>query len=168
MSWGHPSIRGFGSAVTVVTYIADQASKLWLLFVADIAAKGPFPVTSFFDLTLVWNRGISYGMFQQHSELGRWFLVIGSVAASAWLYAILWRAPDRLTAASLGLLIGGALGNAADRLMYGAVFDFAHFHIGDWSWYVFNVADVAIVVGVAGLLYDSLIAGRWKKLGRSG
>jgi signal peptidase II len=150
-----PALRRLGVIVTVMTFLADQASKLWLLLVSEIIDRGPFAVTSFFELTVVWNRGISYGMFQQHSDLGRWLLVILSIAAAIWLGWMMWRAESRLGAASLGLIIGGALGNAVDRVAYGAVFDFAHFFIGEWSWYVFNVADAAIVVGVAGLLYDT-------------
>ena len=155
-------LRRLGVIVTVVTFLADQASKLWLLLVSEIVDRGPFPVTSFFELTVVWNRGISYGLFQQHSDLGRWLLIVLSIAAAIWLGWMMWRAESRVGAASLGLIIGGALGNAVDRAAYGAVFDFAHFFIGEWSWYVFNVADAAIVVGVAGLLYDTF-AGEWRR-----
>jgi signal peptidase II len=152
---GLPAFRRLGVIVAVATFLSDQASKLWLLLVSDIIDRGPFSVTPFFQLTVVWNRGISYGMFQQHSDLGRWLLIALSIAAAIWLGWMMWRAESRMGAASLGLIIGGALGNAVDRAAYGAVFDFAHFYIGEWSWYVFNVADAAIVVGVAGLLYDT-------------
>lgn len=166
MSMGTPAMRRFGFIVMAITFLADQASKLWLLFGADILQNGPFPVTSFFELTVVWNRGVSYGMFQQSTDIGRWLLIIGSLVAASWMTAIMWRAPCRLTAASLALVVGGALGNAVDRVMYHAVFDFAHFFIGDWSWYVFNIADAAIVVGVIGLLYDAVAAARWTKNGK--
>ncbi len=152
--------RRLGLSVAAITFLADQASKLWLLFVSRIVETGPFPVSSFFELTVVWNRGISYGLFQQHSELGRWLLVILSIVAAGWLTSLMWKAESRLGAASLGLIVGGAIGNAVDRTAYGAVFDFAHFFVGEWSWYVFNVADAAIVVGVIGMLYDTLIAER--------
>jgi signal peptidase II len=155
-------IRRFGLAVMAATFIADQVTKQWLLMFANIIQEGPFPVTSFFELAVVWNRGVSYGLFQQSTDWGRWALITGSLLASSWMTAIMWRAPDRLTAASLALIVGGALGNAVDRVTYGAVFDFAHFFIGDWSWYVFNVADAAIVVGVFGLLYDAVAEGRWR------
>jgi signal peptidase II len=153
-------LRRLGLIVAAITFLGDQAGKLWLLLVAEIVEKGPFPVAPFFELTVVWNRGISYGMFQQHSELGRWLLVTLSIAAAIWLGWMMWSAASRTGAVSLGLIIGGALGNAVDRAVYGAVFDFAHFFVGDWSWYVFNVADAAIVVGVAGLLYDTFIGDR--------
>ncbi len=113
------------------------------------------PLTSFFNLTATWNRGVSYGLFQQDDDFGRWVLVALSVLAVA---AIIWwmcRAPRYLVAISLGLIVGGALGNIWDRAVYGAVFDFAHFHVGSFSWYVFNIADAAIVMGVAGLVWDA-------------
>jgi signal peptidase II len=150
----------------------DQAVKLWLLFVYNIAEKGAVPLTPFFDLVLVWNKGISYGLFQQESAFGQWVLLGLKLAAVVLLWAWMSRVTTRLSAACLGLIIGGALGNALDRLTYGAVADFAHFHIttASWtfSWYVFNLADVAIVVGVAGLLYESLIGDSAVKAPRSG
>lgn len=149
-----------GSAAALATFAADQASKLYLLFGYDLPMNEPVSLGPVLNLIVVWNRGISYGLFQQHSELGRWLLVAISLVAAA---AIGWwlRSTDRpLLALALGLLAGGALGNAVDRAAYGAVFDFAQLHWGTWSWYVFNVADVAIVAGVVGLLYDSAVDGR--------
>jgi signal peptidase II len=113
-------------------------------------------LTSFFELILVWNRGISYGLLQQQSELGRWGLIVFSLGAAVGLSIWAWRAGEPLLSGGLALIVGGALGNAVDRVLYGAVLDFAHFHWGSFSWYVFNIADAAIVVGVAVLLYDSL------------
>jgi signal peptidase II len=108
------------------------------------------------EFVMVWNRGISYGLFQQSSDLGRWALVTLSIAAAIWLGSWLRRSLRRMEALALGLIIGGALGNVIDRIAYGAVADFVHFHVGDFSWYVFNIADAAIVVGVAVLLYDAV------------
>jgi signal peptidase II len=105
----------------------------------------------------VWNRGISYGLFQQETEVGRWALLAISLAAAVGLSVWMARAGSRLLAASLGLIVGGAVGNAIDRIAYGAVFDFVHFHVGSFSWYVFNIADAAIVAGVMGLVYDALV-----------
>ena len=156
--WGPLTRLGLLTAMAAVA--ADQASKLWLLFGLDIAARQPVRLTSFFDLVLVWNRGISYGLFQQQGPAGQWALLGLKIIAVGLLWLWLARSASRLTALSLGLIIGGALGNAIDRLAYGAVADFALFHIttATWSfnWYVFNLADVAIVAGVAGLLYESL------------
>lgn len=146
----------------VLALIADQVSKLWLLYGFDIASRGAVPLTPFFDVVLTWNRGISYGWFQTETAFGQTVLLAIKVAAVIGLGVWLIRAQSRLAAIALGLIIGGAIGNAIDRLSYGAVMDFAllHAHIAgkDREWYVFNLADVAIVAGVIGLLYDSLLA----------
>jgi signal peptidase II len=121
----------------------------------------------FFDLVLTRNTGISYGLFQTEGALGQGVLLAVKAAAVVLLWVWMAHARDWLTALSLGLIIGGAIGNAIDRLAYGWVADFVHFHItaGTWrfSWYVFNLADVAIVAGVIGLLYDSLMGERAAK-----
>jgi signal peptidase II len=140
----------------IATLILDQATKLHLFFVADIARNQPIVLTSFFELILVWNRGISYGLLQQDSEAGRWLLILFSLAAAIGLSVWAWRSGERLLTLALGLISGGAIGNMIDRILYGAVLDFAHFHWGSFSWYVFNVADAAIVAGVGLLLYDSV------------
>jgi signal peptidase II len=136
-------------------FVCDQASKLYLYFVADIAATQPIRIAPFFELILVWNRGVSYGLLQQESEAGRWALIAFSIAAAVGLTIWAWRSGEKILSTGLALIVGGALGNVIDRLLYGAVLDFAHFFVGGFSWYVFNVADAAIVVGVAILLYDS-------------
>jgi signal peptidase II len=154
-----PAAR-LGALILVATLVLDQASKLALMFVVDIAAVQPIRLAPVLDVVLVWNRGISYGLFQQDSELGRWVLIVGSVAAAIALCVWMARTQRRLLAVSLGLIAGGAIGNSFDRVVWGAVLDFVHFHVGTFSWYVFNVADAAIVAGVAGLLYDSLVGER--------
>jgi signal peptidase II len=147
-------------AVLLLTLVLDQASKLWLFYVVDIAARQPIEVTPFFNLILVWNQGISYGLFQQTSEFGRWALTLFKVGAAIGLSIWAWRAQERLLSLGLGMIAGGAIGNAVDRVIYGAVLDFAHLFWGKLSWYVFNVADAAIVVGVGFLLYDGFMSGR--------
>jgi signal peptidase II len=149
------AILGFSAAL--ITLILDQATKLYTLFVYDLPVKEPAEILPFINLIVVWNRGISYGLFQQNSDLGRWVLVGVSILASIGLGVWIRRTTAKLLATSLGLIVGGALGNVVDRIAYGAVFDFIQFHVGSWSWYVFNVADAAIVAGVAGLLYDSFV-----------
>jgi signal peptidase II len=140
----------------------DQASKLWLLDVFDIAHRGTVRITPFFDLVLAWNIGISFGWFQNDSQIAQ--IALMAVKAIAVLALAVWmaRSTTLLATISLGLIIGGAIGNAIDRFVYGAVVDFALFHVQiagkTFNWYVFNLADVAIVAGVAALLYDSLIA----------
>jgi signal peptidase II len=139
----------------------DQASKLWLLFVFDIANRGVVRVTPFLDLVLTWNVGISFGWFQSDSQLGQISLMV--IKAAAVIVLAIWMARSRtvLATVALGLIIGGAIGNAIDRFVYGAVVDFALFHVqiggNTFNWYVFNLADVAIVAGVAALLYESFL-----------
>jgi signal peptidase II len=139
----------------------DQASKLWLLRVFDIGHRGAVKVTPFFDLVLAWNTGISYGWFQNEGAVGQAILL--AVKAVAVVILAVWMARSRTLIATiaLGLIIGGAIGNAIDRFAYGAVVDFALFHVqiggNTFNWYVFNLADVAIVAGVAALLYDSFL-----------
>jgi signal peptidase II len=160
-------VTALGITVALVAAAADQAAKLAVLHLLDIASRQPIAVTPFLDLVLVWNRGISYGLLQQEGPLGQWALLAVKVAAVALLWIWLARSTSRLTAAALGLIIGGALGNAVDRLAYGAVADFILFHIStatwSFSWYVFNLADAAIVAGVIGLLYETIVGERAPK-----
>ena len=156
---GRAAPRHLGAALAALALIADQAHKIWMLEVYDIAARQPVRVAPGFDLVLAWNPGVSYSLFAASTDTGRWLLLALTLAVTAGLAVWLWRAPDRPTACGLGLVVGGALGNAWDRYSYGAVADFFHFFIdterfGRLSWYVFNVADVAIVAGVALLLYE--------------
>lgn len=138
----------------------DQAVKLWFLYGFDLGAVGPVRVLPVLDFVLVWNPGISYGLFQQGSDLGRWLLAGLTIVATIALWVWSARAGSRLLVLALALIIGGAIGNGIDRVVHGAVVDFVHFHVGTFSWYVFNLADVWIVAGVAGLLYDSILDGR--------
>jgi signal peptidase II len=157
----------FGFTVAALVAILDQASKLYLLRIFDLANRGPIHLGPFFDFILARNTGISYGLLQTQSRLGESLLLGFKVVAVALLWAWLSRAQARLTALALGLIIGGAIGNAIDRLAYGWVADFVFFHIStaNWrfDWYVFNLADVAIVAGVFGLLYESVIGDRAAK-----
>jgi signal peptidase II len=150
-----------GVIAALAVIALDQASKLWLLHAFDIAHRGAVKVTPFFDLVLALNTGISYGWFQDEGAVGQAILL--AVKAVAVIVLAIWmaRSRSRLATFALGLIIGGAIGNAIDRLAYGAVVDFALFHVQiggkPFNWYVFNLADVAIVAGVAGLLYDSFV-----------
>lgn len=145
-----------GLAALLTTVMLDQASKLWLYLGTDLVLTQPWRFGPYAEFVVVWNRGVSYGLFQQEGGLGRWLLVAVSIAASIGLAWWMLRCRSALLALSLGLVAGGALGNAVDRIAYGAVFDFVHLHAGAWSWYVFNVADAAIVAGVVGLVIDAL------------
>jgi signal peptidase II len=150
-----------GIIAAIVTLVLDQASKLWLLYVFDIGDRGTVSVTPFFDLVLALNIGISFGWFQNDNQLAQFALM--AVKAGAVIALAIWMARSKtlLATLALGLIIGGAIGNGIDRLAYGAVVDFALFHVEiggkTYNWYVFNLADVAIVAGVMALLYDSFI-----------
>jgi signal peptidase II len=157
--WG-PASR-FGATVAALTFLADQLNKWWLLSVYDIAARGRVAVLPFLDLIYVKNQGISYGLLTQDGVLGQWlltgFALLCSLALTVWLAR---SDTSRVLAVGLGLIIGGALGNALDRALAGGVHDFYSLHAFGFYWYVFNIADAAIVAGVAGLLYDSLTTSR--------
>ena len=152
--WGPLSPLGMWSAI--VTLALDQGCKWWMLFVFRIQDRERVTVTPFLDLVYVKNTGISYGLLPLESHLGQLLLAgfagLAALAMAVWLaYAV----TEKLVAASLGLIMGGAVGNAIDRLWLGGVADFVQLHAFGYSWYVFNVADAAIVAGVCGLLYES-------------
>jgi signal peptidase II len=157
--WGRFS--AFALIVAALTCAADQAVKFWLLLAVHLGDSSAISLGPYIDLVLAWNTGISYGLFPQQSAAGVWGLFAFKVVAVIFLWAWLTRAQTRLTAAALGLIIGGAVGNALDRLHWPGVMDFVLFHIDTpgftFHWYVFNIADVAIVAGVVGLLYESLL-----------
>jgi len=150
-----PVLR-IGIALAAIVFVLDQITKYAVLYGLDLALRGKIYVTPFMDFVLAMNRGISYGLFPQDGEFGRWFLFAVKIAASVLFFLWMRRASSLLVAAALGLLIGGALGNALDRAVQGAVVDFVALHAFGFRWYVFNLADAAIVAGVIGLLYDTL------------
>jgi lipoprotein signal peptidase len=144
--------------------IADQASKWWILEVArlpevqhiPLLAAGPFGL----DLTMVWNRGVTFGLLAGDGPWHRFALALLAAAIAAFLLRWMARAENRLTAAALGAVVGGAVGNVIDRIRFGAVVDFVDAHAWGWHWYVFNLADAAIVCGVAALVADALFRQR--------
>lgn len=155
--WGRFS--AFVFLIALVGVVLDQATKLWLVHGFKLGVNGPVELLPVLDLILVWNRGISYGLFQQDGDLGRWLLagLTVVITIALWIWSV--RCQNRFVALALALVISGAIGNGIDRLVFGAVVDFVHFHVGTFSWYVFNLADVWIVAGVAALLYDSFRGG---------
>jgi signal peptidase II len=152
--------REVGLIAAALALIADQGLKLFLLYGAGFVhmpAGATVPVLPFFNLVMVWNPGISYGLFPASSATGIWALVGFSIVAVAALTGWLWGSTSRPLAIGLGLIIGGALGNdLIDRLVYGKVADFFHFFSFGYDWYVFNIADLAITVGAVAILYDVL------------
>jgi signal peptidase II len=153
--WGPAS--GIGVVAAALTFVLDQAHKYWMLDIYRIAERGRVQITSYFDLVMAWNKGVSYGLFAQHSNTGRLILIGVSLIAVTGLLIWMANSLTRLAGLSLGLIIGGALGNLTDRIVHGAVADFFHFHYAGFSWYIFNIADIAIVAGVIGLLLDWML-----------
>jgi signal peptidase II len=146
--------RTFGLGLAAVVLVLDQATKWWMLEVVGIALRPPIEVTPFFNLVMVWNRGVSFGLFAHEAEVMPYVLSGVAVAIAVALLVWLARAERRWIAAAIGLVVGGAVGNVIDRLRFGAVADFFDVHVAGWHWPAFNVADAAIVVGVGMILLD--------------
>ncbi|MRR49480.1 MAG: lipoprotein signal peptidase [Rhodocyclaceae bacterium] len=142
-----------GLAALIV--LLDQASKLWVTSVLSLGEG--FSVTGFFDLVFVFNRGAAFSFLAGAGGWQKWFFVILALGVSAWLIVLLRRhGAERLYAASLTLILGGALGNVIDRLRFDAVVDFLSFHVAGYYWPAFNVADSAITLGVALMVWQQL------------
>jgi len=151
-----PRLAGAVAALAVLA--ADQATKLFLLDGLKMVEGQRIAVAPFFDIHLMWNTGISYSLFPQTTAGGRWALLAITLFATLLLAVWLWRATGLAAALALGAIIGGALGNAYDRFAYGAVADFCDLHAFGWHFYVFNLADTGITLGVLLLVYDGLVA----------
>jgi lipoprotein signal peptidase len=149
-----------GLILAAIILIADQATKFLMLDVLNLPnvqhipllALGPFG----FDLTMVWNRGVTFGMLSGDAAWAPYALGAAALAIAGLLLNWMRRADDLATALALGAIVGGAVGNVIDRLRFGAVVDFFDAHAWGWHWYVFNVADAAIVCGVVALVADAL------------
>jgi signal peptidase II len=153
--------RDLGLVVAAAALLLDQITKLVLLYgyrFYDMKAGESVSVLPFFNLVMVWNPGVSYGLFPSHGPLQTTLLILLSLGAVSALGWWLWNTTRRSLAIGLGLVIGGAIGNnLIDRLIYGKVADFFHFYARNYDWYVFNVADAAITLGVIALLYDGFM-----------
>jgi len=150
-----------GVIAGVVVLGADQLSKWWILHGLDLPEHGQIVLLPVLNFTMVWNRGVTFGLLNSFGPWG--YLILSAVAVAIVIALGVWlrRAESAVVAVALGAVAGGALSNnLIDRLRYGAVVDFIHAHIGDWSWYVFNVADAAIVCGVAALVLESQLGRR--------
>jgi lipoprotein signal peptidase len=154
MATGHVRL---GVAMALLVLLADQGSKYWVLHGIDLPEVGQIVLLPVLNLTMVWNHGVTFGLLNGFGAWGAWLLTCAALLIVTALGFWLRRAETRRVAAALGAIAGGAIGNVADRLRFGSVVDFIHAHIGHWSWYVFNVADAAIVCGVAVLVLDSLL-----------
>ena len=138
--------------IALIVFLADQASKYWIVSQLQLERLGSVFLLPVLSLTWVENRGVAMGFLQAGDDVARWLLVglTGLIAA-----AIIWwinSERDSTDLAAMGLILGGALGNIVDRVRLGYVVDFVHLHAGEWDFYVFNVADAAITIGVALLL----------------
>jgi signal peptidase II len=151
-----------GLAVAVAVVILDQLSKIAVLafFAGRVLPQRMLSLTSFFDLVLTFNRGMSFGMFNNGPGLNA---ALFSLMAAVIVAVLLWwlsRVSHPFLAVAIGMIVGGAIGNVVDRLRFGAVVDFLYFHVGSWYWPAFNLADSAICLGVAAMLLDGLLLHR--------
>ncbi len=154
--WG--PLSRLGLCVAAITFVLDQGHKWWMIAHVGMVEGQTIPVAGFFDWKYLLNKGVSYSFLTGSSQ--RWQYILATFAVIAAVALVVWLArgvTDRLSAVSVGLIIGGALGNGLDRVTLGGVADFFSLHAFGFYWYVFNIADVAIVAGVVGLLYESLI-----------
>lgn len=148
-------------ALAVLVVVLDQLTKQVVL--GTMRYGEAIPVTGFFDLVLVFNRGAAFSFLADHSGWQRWFFTGLAVVICGWLLALMYQHRDeRLLPAAFALIIGGAVGNVVDRLLHGAVVDFLYFHAGRYGWPAFNLADSAITLGVGLMLWAQLRAGKHK------
>jgi signal peptidase II len=145
-----------GLLLAVIVLIADKASKYWVLHGSNLTDGHILNILPVLDFVLVWNHGVTFGMLNGLGGFGWVFLAIVAIAVVTGLAVWLWRAETFITTLAIGAIAGGAIGNVADRLRYGAVVDFIEAHIGVYSFYVFNIGDSAIVCGVAVLMAENL------------
>lgn len=151
-------MKKLGYGLALVVFLLDQLVKYWILEIVRLPEQGSIPLAPFFSLTFVGNVGVSMGMFQASSDLQRWGLVAVTGAIAAIVAFWIAREQQRTEVLAMGLVLGGALGNIVDRIRFGYVVDFLHFYWGARSFWVFNVADAAITLGVLVLLWRALTA----------
>ena len=152
--WGNWAVR-FGLTVAAAILVSDQISK-WVILEHVMQPPRIIEVTGFFNLVMVWNPGVSFGMFGDSGEVGRWLLTALALGISAFLLNWLRQLDRWLPALAIGMVIGGAIGNVIDRVRFGAVADFLDFHVLGYHWPAFNIADSGITVGVVILVLDQL------------
>lgn len=151
----------FGRALIMAALImgADQAYKIYML-TQVMNPPRVIEVLPFFDLVMYWNRGVSFSLFAHEAEFMPYVLSAVALLVVSFLLLLLREAEDQITALSIGLIVGGALGNVIDRLLYGAVADFFYFNYGAWWFPAFNIADAAITIGAVGFIFRSLFPPR--------
>ena len=149
--------RAAGLILAVLVLLTDQASKYWVLHGAHLNDGHILTLLPVLNFVLVWNRGITFGLFTSNGGGAKLILAAIALVVVTALLVWLWRSRSLVTTLCIGAIAGGAIGNVADRLRYGAVVDFIQAHLGAWSWYVFNIGDAAIVCGVIALMAESLL-----------
>ncbi len=151
-------MKRLGYGIAALVFAIDQIVKYWVLHVIHLPERGFIDVLPFFRLTFVGNVGVSMGLFPAGTPMARWFLVIATAAIAAVVAIWITRERQRHDVMALGLVLGGALGNIVDRVRFGYVVDFLHLFWHERSFWVFNVADAAITLGVLLLLTRALLA----------
>lgn len=146
-----------GLVFALLSLLLDQFSKNWVIIEYGLQSRFIAEVTGFFNLVLVWNRGVSFGLLANHPEYMPYLLTVIASVLVIFLSIWMWRSKSRFMAISLGLVVGGAIGNIIDRIRFGAVIDFLDFHWYGMHWPAFNVADSTIFIGVALLLVQTMI-----------
>jgi len=150
------SVLWWAGLIFLFAFATDQLSKNWLL--TTQAAEERIRITGFMDFVLIWNKGISYGLLDLHSTSGQLLLSALGLGICAILLVMLWRAQSHIYGGGLALILGGAIGNITDRLLYEGVIDFISLHAGGYYWYIFNLADIWISLGVGLILFDAFFA----------
>lgn len=149
--------------IAIVVFL-DQLSKYWVVNKLNLMRLEHIDLNSFFNFSMVWNYGVSFGIFRANSDIGRWALVVFTGIISIFFFFWLLRAPNRLSQISLSLIIGGAIGNMIDRIRFGAVADFIDVTPSfPWFPWVFNIADSAVVLGAALLALELFIGSEENK-----
>jgi signal peptidase II len=150
--------RKVSLTLAAAVFLLDQASKWVVTHLLQLPTRHEMELLPFFDLRWTMNTGVSLGLFSSESALGRWLLVAGTALIAGFVAWWLWKEKRRDDSAALALILGGALGNIADRSRLGYVVDFADLHFGEWRpFLVFNVGDAAITIGVLLLLVRALL-----------
>ena len=142
--------------IALVVMGLDQASKYWLVMVLDMPARSPLRLCDYFALVMAWNTGVSFSMFAHGAQWMPTVLTVVALGISAMLARLAMKTEHRLERIGYAMVVGGALGNAIDRIRFGAVADFFYAHIDHWGFPAFNVADSAICCGVALLLFSMM------------
>lgn len=155
-------MRQLGFLIILFTLLSDQLTKNWILLTYGEMSRFIAEITPFFNLVLVWNRGVSFGMFSDHPEWMPIILTIVALTITAILLVWLWKAETKLSVYALSFVIGGAIGNVIDRVRFGAVVDFLDFHAFGYHWPAFNIADAAIFIGVVLLLIETILEPKQK------